>query len=628
MVDQSSRAGQDAIVLDISLEDGKIKAAAYERAKESNSTLRSYELHNVDWSQVDTHKREIISLLNRANKKARIAPEILSDLKKSAQVLFDLLVPPKVRDKLNHTTARYLILYVDDRLIQIPWELLYNGREFLCRRFAMGRIVSTRQAEVSQPSRDLSLPLRVLVLADPQGNLEASYREGTEIRNFLDEKRETFHVDFKSHPADLSYVKKSLRAYDIIHYAGHANYDSRNPAESGWLLTNGRLTAGEVSAMGGLNHLPTMVFCNACHSGRTDEWQVGEHYEEQIYGLANAFLRSGVRHYIGTFWEISDEPGLHFAVRFYSHLARGESVGEGLRKARHDFTEEYGEGSIIWASYMLYGDPAFAFDSADGELTVRSVAPEQSHMKRGQGMSGSMPAQTVNQAKTRAATYLYGLLGVFILILGFLGYSHFYSNWGSSPKINAVNSVTPLRLSMNVIGQKEEANGGYTEVLIKEGSVLRSREKFQVHFMTNRPANSCVLLYDSRGKARQLFPDPKLEETGFVETSRKVVAPDKDLWFWLDENPGTETIYVLAFAGPKPGIPELLKEMEAAGTVARKRASKELRERIASRQRGVGGISKGEPVTFSLNGGEEIEGVTEVVKGSGGVVRAISFQHK
>ena len=38
---------------------------------------------------------------------------------------------------------------------------------------------------------------------------DASYREGTEIRNFLDEKRDIFHVDFKSHPVDVSFVKKT-----------------------------------------------------------------------------------------------------------------------------------------------------------------------------------------------------------------------------------------------------------------------------------------------------------------------------------------------------------------------------------------------------------------------------------
>ena len=98
-------------------------------------------------------RREIITLLNRANRRAKVTPEILDSLKKSGQILFDLLIPPKAREKISSTEARNLILYVDDKLVHIPWELLFDGKQFLCRRFAMGRIVSTRQAPTSLSSR-------------------------------------------------------------------------------------------------------------------------------------------------------------------------------------------------------------------------------------------------------------------------------------------------------------------------------------------------------------------------------------------------------------------------------------------------------------------------------------------
>ena len=84
------------------------------------------------------------------------------------------------------------MLYVDDKLVHIPWEPLFDGQHFFCRRFAMGRIVSTRQAPTSFSNRSLKAPYKVLILADPRGDLEASYREGIEIKNFLDEKREVF----------------------------------------------------------------------------------------------------------------------------------------------------------------------------------------------------------------------------------------------------------------------------------------------------------------------------------------------------------------------------------------------------------------------------------------------------
>src|SRR5262249_60429463 len=120
---------------------------------------------------------------------------------------------------------------------------------------ARARAHRTRQAPAALSSRTPKAPFKVLVVADPRGDLDASYREGTEIRNFLDEKRDIFHVDFKSHPVDVSFVKKNLRDYDIVHYAGHAEYNSENPSESGWLLKDDPLKASDISPLDAPNPL-------------------------------------------------------------------------------------------------------------------------------------------------------------------------------------------------------------------------------------------------------------------------------------------------------------------------------------------------------------------------------------
>ena len=46
-----------------------------------------------------------------------------------------------------------------------------------------------------------------------------------------------------------------------------------------------------------------------------------------------------------------------------------------------------------------------------------------------------------------------------------------------------------------------------------------------------------------------------------------------------------------------------------------------------SGQRGVGGITKGQAVTYALSDGKKIQKVTEIVAGTGSVVRAVSFLH-
>src|SRR5262245_61737566 len=718
-MDYKEKSGGTAgdLIVEASRENGYIKVSVYERSEGGEKTLRPYEHVDVPWEQIEARRREVISLLNRANRRAKVTREILESLKKSGQVLFDLLVPSKAREKLSSTEARNLILYVDDKLVHIPWELLFDGRQFLCRRFAMGRIVRTRQAPTALSSRTPKAPFKVLVVADPRGDLDASYREGTEIRNFLDEERDVFHVDFKSHPVDVSFVKKNLRDYDIVHYAGHAEYNSENPSESGWLLKDARLKANEISAMGGLQPMPSLVFSNACQSGHSGEWRIKEEDEQQIFGLANAYLLSGVQHYIGTFWEILDEPSSQFAKLFYGSLSQGESVGEAVRKAREKLIEAHGEETIVWAGYMLYGDPTFAFDPAEKEEeeepVVRDIAsPEWSPVMRGHGAAATMTA------KPHRSSLGFLLFGALLLCGGLAGYVYFLQpddqrpaaralqtaaipdatetikdeggesskessepeptsemKQDKSPQSVKINDPTPprvlksvavkpaavappvaapqaparpievqeaalkkdlpqpvvagpLTLSMNIVGQRKEPDGSYTEVLISEGSVLRSYDNFQVHLETNRPAYVYILLYDSQERASQLFPDPKIDQRGFLEQGRRVVVPARDLWFWLDEHTGTETIYVLTSEKPMSDIQGLLAKMEAVDDAGKKRVAQEIKQRIATVQRGVGGITKGQTVIYTLSDGKKIQKVTEVVTGTESVVRAVSFLHR
>jgi hypothetical protein len=72
----------------------------------------------------------------------------------------------------------------------------------------------------------------------------------------------------------------------------------------------------------------------------------------------------------------------------------------------------------------------------------------------------------------------------------------------------------------------------------------------------------------------------------------------------------------------------LLANMEGGDDAGQKRASQEIKECIAIMQRGVGGITKGSAVTYTLSDGKKIQKVTDVVTGTGSVVRAVSFQHR
>ena len=99
--------------------------------------------------------------------------------------------------------------------------------------------------------------------------------------------------------------------------------------------------------MGGTGSLPALIFSNACQSARTEEWGISENVQNEIFGLANAFILAGVKHYIGTFWEVLDEPSRRFALEFYKHMLNGLSIGDAVRQARLAVIDEYGEETIV-----------------------------------------------------------------------------------------------------------------------------------------------------------------------------------------------------------------------------------------------------------------------------------------
>ena len=356
--------------LDISREDNKLKYIAFEKMGVEERNIRPCEEKNISLPAVEKERKRIVSLLNENSRGGRVTKEILSSLRSAGRTLYEEMLTTSVKEELSQTKVQYLIINIDGGLVQIPWELLYDGKDFFCQKFNMGRIVKTTQKIASLIERDLANPLKILILCNPGGDLKDSYQEGVAIRDEMDKHPGLISATLKSDKVKSVYLQEHIRYFDILHYAGHADYDFANPSRSGWLLKDGKFTSTDITRMIGVNPLPALVFSNACHSGRTEEWSIMEGYGERIFSLANTFLLAGVQHYVGTFWEILGEPSSRFALAFYRFVIEGLPVGECIRKSRLELIKQYGEDTIVWASYMLYGDPSYRYFQPEREEKI------------------------------------------------------------------------------------------------------------------------------------------------------------------------------------------------------------------------------------------------------------------
>ncbi len=356
------RSDLPVLHLYLSREEDRLKISAAEQVAGQTDTVSQYEEVNVSMAGINERCREMVDILNRVNRSGRVSKETLVKIRSMGQVFTDELFTSAVKQRLAETKAEHLVLTLDDQLVQVPWELLHDGRNFLSQRFCTGRLVRTRQDfSSSKKSRVLARPLRMLIMADPGGDLKGAYEEGRQVVGSVDGYQEYIHAALKADDITPDFIKEKIRNFDMVHYAGHSDYDPENPARSGWRLSTGRLTAADIRKMAGTAAMPALIFSNACQSARSEEWALQENFQDDIFGLANAFLLAGVKHFIGTFWEILDEPSSRFAVRFYTHLLSGATVGSAVRQARLDLVQHYGEETIVWGSYLLYGDPTFNY---------------------------------------------------------------------------------------------------------------------------------------------------------------------------------------------------------------------------------------------------------------------------
>lgn len=352
-----------ALNLEIFKQEGSLKMGLFAQ-NEPVATLKHYSQVPVSFAEVGDLCGEIVSILNRP---ARIEPaqqEQAKSMRKTGQLLWDHLLSRAIKEKLKNSLSLELTLSLDEELIQIPWELIFDGEDFLCLKFSMGRLVRSKGELTSPRYRNLSDEVRMLILANPTGDLKSAYSEGLNIKNQFAHKRQNVHVDFKSTSIDKGYVKKNICDYDIVHFAGHCEFDKKNAQHSGWMFSDGAFRVEEILKMGQSSDLPALVFSNACHSAQLSPGLINAEYQEANFSLASAFLFAGVRHYIGSIRKIEDMASLEFARSFYTQLLSGTSVGESLRLAKLKLIKEHGLVSLHWVNYLLYGDPGFVFFKA------------------------------------------------------------------------------------------------------------------------------------------------------------------------------------------------------------------------------------------------------------------------
>jgi len=264
--------------------------------------------------------------------------------------LFDELLPDAAAASLRRqlrTLQMPLLISTDDP--EIHWELMTDEDEkrFVGVRLDVGRTLRTTDAPSWMTSRTRE-KRRCLLIANPEENLPAAAIEALNLRGWL----EAAGVECESlngRDARIEFVRERLqKQYDVIHFAGHAEYH-------GLRLADGEFTTTEIRRL--VTGDP-VVFVNGCVSSRA------------IGGLADAFIGAGARLVVGSSFKAPDDGAREFAEKFYQAIFNQRPAGAAMRVAREHVMSNPDWGAA-WACFVMYGDPCFQLDlQIDGVQAV------------------------------------------------------------------------------------------------------------------------------------------------------------------------------------------------------------------------------------------------------------------
>jgi hypothetical protein len=318
------------------------------------------------------------------------------------QFLERLLIPTELRQEFYRYPENPVVLLVDGAMARIHWEALARSDleapdrslldeceatldYFLGTSRGLTRQLRTTLAPPLVPPPAPRRVLRVLVVADPAEDapLPGAEQEGFEVADLF-ERFNTVHgasrnrVEvvrlFGPHDATRTNVLRHLlmrtEPYDVLHFAGHCEYNEQEPLASGWIFSGGeRLTANELRR---LDRVPSFVFSNACESGITPD-RSELHSAALAPTFAESFFERGVSNFVCTAWPVDDFASRRFALTLYAHLLGLKLMPEGppeagqvvpmyvaMQQARRAIATT-SRGTQTWAAYQHYGSPFFRF---------------------------------------------------------------------------------------------------------------------------------------------------------------------------------------------------------------------------------------------------------------------------
>jgi tetratricopeptide (TPR) repeat protein len=276
-----------------------------------------------------------------------------SELRELSADLYTMLFPKDVEDAIEGLKAKHFIIVPHKGLHLVPWEILFNGEDYLGLKYAISKNFSLDLTSIAMNKR-MNIKndgIAALLMGNPTLDLAGAETEVYKIENRLNSIVEAKTITLQRDKATKqNFIDNIKNPLNIFHFSGHGQFQTP-PGFSSLVLNNkNALTANELSGLS-FEGSP-IVSLSACDSGITAPIS-----GDELMGLIRGFIIAGSSSIVSTSWRVYDNSACRLMVEFYENLINKNCVGLSLKRARETIFNDYNGEILHWGAYTLYGDP-------------------------------------------------------------------------------------------------------------------------------------------------------------------------------------------------------------------------------------------------------------------------------
>jgi signal recognition particle receptor subunit beta/CHAT domain-containing protein len=302
----------------------------------------------------------------------KYALNFLDEMKKVGSSILNTMLSKSTLSNINDDDPDFLTFEIDRDILMIPFEILYDGMDFLCLKRSMSRWVLEEHGSVIDEEKDKRVPrvrgdgepiTILLVESKVEGKLSSATSYEEQLEKFLTDSSSfgdvAVKVDSLRGEIDKQTLMQHLSSgkYDIVHLIGPAEVSSGDPAASSWLFIDGEVRGYELSRLF-KNGYPQFVLAYVCAPPWGRAWD-GKQQDRILHTLAYSVKLAGPECFIGVITDGMTESTLTLTKSLYEELVKNNRpVGEALKEARLQLIKAKGIEDDNWMKPILYGNPA------------------------------------------------------------------------------------------------------------------------------------------------------------------------------------------------------------------------------------------------------------------------------